>query len=143
MVTIGDAARRSGVGIELIRYYERTGVVAGPARSQAGRRQYCADEIHVLRFIRRCRDLGFSLPEAKSLLGIASSTDLACGDAQRVGERHLKSIRQKISDLHQMEAAMVQLMQPCKAGQHECSMLETLLDGAESDWPPQDKCLNI
>lgn len=143
MVTIGEAARRSGVGIELIRYYERTGVVTGPERSQAGRRQYCAAEVHVLRFIRRCRDLGFSLAEAKSLLGIASSEQLACGDAQSVGQRHLESIRQKITDLQQMEAALVQLMLPCKAGQQDCSMLDTLLEGPESDWPPQDRCLNI
>lgn len=143
MVTIGEAARRSGVGIELIRYYERTGVVAGPERSPAGRRHYNADEIHALRFIRRCRDLGFSLAEAKSLLGIASSKEQTCGDAQSVGQNHLQSIRQKITDLQQMETALVQLMLPCKAGQQECSMLETLLEGSESDWPPQDRCLNI
>ncbi|OUS34178.1 hypothetical protein A9Q94_17205 [Rhodobacterales bacterium 56_14_T64] len=143
MVTIGEAARRSGVGIELIRYYERTGVVAGPERSPAGRRQYNADEIHALRFIRRCRDLGFSLAEAKSLLGLASSTGLACGEAQSVGQHHLKGIQKKICDLQQMEAAMVQLMRPCHSGQQDCSMLETLLQGSESDWPPQDRCLNI
>ena len=143
MVTIGEAARRSGVGIELIRYYERTGVVAGPERSPAGRRQYSADEIHALRFIRRCRDLGFSLAEAKSLLGIVSSEELTCGDAQSVGQNHLEGIRKKICALQQMETAMVQLMRPCRPGQQECSMLETLLEGSESDWPPQDRCLNI
>lgn len=139
MVTIGEAARRSGVGIELIRYYERTGVVAGPDRSPAGRREYQVGEIHVLRFIRRCRDLGFSLAEAKSLLGIASSDHLACEDAQRLGQRHLKSIRQKISDLEQMETALEQLMLPCQAGQQDCSMLDTLLEGSESDWPLYDR----
>lgn len=143
MITIGEAARRSGVGIELIRYYERTGVVAGPERSPAGRRQYSADEIHALRFIRRCRDLGFSLAEAKSLLGIATSEELACGDAQSVGQLHLEGIRQMIIDLQQMETALVQLLLPCKAGQQRCSMLDTLLEGPESDWPPQDRCLNI
>nr|WP_240931859.1 MerR family DNA-binding protein [Sedimentitalea sp. CY04] len=139
VVTIGEAARRSGVGIELIRYYERTGVVAGPERSQSGRRQYQSVEIHALRFIRRCRDLGFSLAEAKSLLGLASSERLACADAQSLGQHHLENIRTKISDLQQMETAMVQLMRPCDAGKQECSMLDTLLEGPESEWPPQDK----
>jgi len=133
LVTIGEAARRSGVGIETIRYYERTGVVIAPARSPAGRRQYNAGEIHVLRFIRRCRDLGFSLPEAKSLLDIASSADLTCVDAQMVGQRHLQAIKDKICDLKQMQHSLEQLMEPCHPGQQDCSMLVTLLEASKMD----------
>ena len=139
MVTIGEAARRSGVGIETIRYYERTKVVEAPSRSPAGRRLYSADEIHVLRFIRRCRDLGFSLSEAKSLLGIASSTELTCADAQVVGQRHLQAIRQKICDLRQMQHSLELLMQPCQPGQRDCAMLVTLLETSKMAWAQSHK----
>ena len=134
MVTIGEAARRSGVGIEAIRYYERTGVVVGPARSQAGRRLYSADEINALRFIRRCRDLGFSLPDAKALLGIVRAPDFACDDALAVGLRQLRVIQQKICDLQQMQVALEKLMVPCRAGEQECAMLTTLFEASKRDW---------
>lgn len=59
MIAIGEASRRSGVSIETIRYYERAGIISKPCRTESGRRSYCEAEIAELRFIRRCRDLGF------------------------------------------------------------------------------------
>ena len=132
MYPIGIAARRSGVGIEAIRYYEREGIVPAAARGSNGRRVYDDDGIARLRFIRRCRDLGFSIQQVRTLLSLSLSEVNKCTDASRVGILHLDDVRQKIADLQSLESALVELLVNCDHGQAHCPMLLQLFED-----PPQ------
>jgi len=93
MLPIGEAAKQSGVTIETIRYYEREGVVPPPGRSASGRRLYDVAGIARLRFIKRCRDLGFSVPVTKTLLELSRENDAACSEVKAVAERHRAEVR--------------------------------------------------
>ena len=123
---IGEAARRSGVIIETIRYYEREGIVPVAARSANGRRCYDTKAVARLRFVKRCRDLGFSISEVKALMSLASDDSANCTKVQRIGEGHLGDVRGKIADLQRLEKALVELLSHCDAGRTDCPMLREL-----------------
>lgn len=131
MYAIGETSRRSGVAVETIRYYEREGIVARPARSRSGHRRYGADAIARLRFVKRCRELGFAIPDIRLLLDLSGEPDGACGEVAALGQRHLDAVRGKIADLGRMEAALNELVASCAAGKARCPMLETLRCGPE------------
>ena len=126
MIAIGEAARQSGVPIETIRYYEREGVVPAPRRAANGRRVYSEKEVGRLRFIKRCRDLGFSITEAKGLLSLSEGENDNCATVKDIGTAHLSAVRSKIAELKALEAALEQLTANCKAGSVSCQMLEAL-----------------
>lgn len=126
MFAIGEASRQSGVGIETIRYYERKGIVPKPERTAAGRRVYSAAGITRLRFIRRCRDHGFSIADSRRLMALTNDNDTACSKALEVGERQLVKVRLKIAELQQLEAALEELAANCADGRVDCPMLEVL-----------------
>ncbi len=126
MVAIGEAARRSGVGIETIRYYEREGIVPSPPRASNGRRDYPDALIANLRFIKRCRDLGFPLREAKGLLALSQGDQVNCQDVQNIGHAQLGEVRTKIGELKLLEAALVELTSNCENGSTSCPMLDRL-----------------
>lgn len=128
MYAIGVAAQRSGVGIEAIRYYEREGVIPAAARASNGRRMYDDASIARLLFVRRCRDLGFSIQEVKALLSLSLSKANNCRDASRIGKLHLDEVRGKIADLKMLEAALVELLGNCADGKAHCPMLLQLFE---------------
>ncbi|MEQ8444164.1 MAG: MerR family DNA-binding protein [Alphaproteobacteria bacterium] len=128
MVPVGMAAKRSGVGIEAIRYYEREGIVPAAKRAANGRRLYDAAAITRLRFVRRCRDLGFSIDQVRVLLSLSSASTRNCDDASRVGKTHLDDVRAKIADLQQLEMALCELLANCAGGQAHCPMLQRLFE---------------
>jgi MerR family mercuric resistance operon transcriptional regulator len=129
MFAISEAARRSGVTIETIRYYERERVIEPAPRNASGRRVYREDDISRLRFIRNCRDLGFSIADIRSLQSLASKTEDACGSAKIVGIQHLENVRRKISDLKRLEKALDELVSNCSSRNSRCAMLEKLMFG--------------
>jgi MerR family mercuric resistance operon transcriptional regulator len=126
MYPIGEAARRSGVAIETIRYYEREGVVPLPDRAASGRRLYDKAGIARLRFVKRCRDLGFSIEDVRALLALSKPDSKACSDVKRIGERHLHDVRDKIADLTRLEAALTELVAECEQGKRQCPVLRQL-----------------
>lgn len=126
MYAIGEASRQCGVPIETIRYYEREGVVPKPHRASNGRRIYSEHEIGRLRFIRQCRDLGFQIADAKTLMALSEGSNSDCADVEQIGTTHLANIREKISELKRMEAALAELIANCKSGSTQCPMLEQL-----------------
>jgi MerR family mercuric resistance operon transcriptional regulator len=126
MATIGEAARDSGLKIETIRYYERVGIVRTPSRSDGGRRIFSTDDVAVLIFVKRCRDLGFPLSTIKVMLGLRDTTNHQCEEVQAIAERHIQNVRKKISDLQQLERAMVKLVSECKKGGTDCPALKKL-----------------
>jgi len=125
---IGEASKRSGVSVETIRYYEREGITAKPGRAANGRRLYNEAEISELAFIKRCRDLGFSLPDVRALRSLSGNVEGACAEVSTLGKRHLSEVRSKISDLRKIETALEELVASCESGEAKCAMLEELLE---------------
>ena len=126
MQTIGEAAKLSGVNIETIRYYEREGIVPAADRSANGRRLYDVAAIARLRFIRRCRDLGFPISDVRTLLDLSDNASRQCDDVRAISERHLSDVRERIADLQELEAALSELVQCCVDAQSECPTLKQL-----------------
>lgn len=132
MVAIGEASRRSGVPIETIRYYEREGIISPAGRTPSGRRTYSGAEIAELCFIKRCRDLGFSLSDAVALHGLALKPTGACETVEQLGRTHLLNVQTKIAELRRLETALAELVSNCAKGQRDCPMLDELRTGAET-----------
>lgn len=126
MFEIGTAADRSGVSIEAIRYYEREGIIPKPARAANGRRVYTMAEIARLRLLKTCRELGFSLPDAKSMVEMSEAAHSDCQAVYRMSEKQLAQTRHRIAELQKLEAALNELMENCSAGRTDCPMLAEL-----------------
>lgn len=127
MFTIGKASEQSGVNIETIRYYEREGIVPKPGRSAGGRRLYSPDEIARLRFVRRCRDLGFPIAIIQTFLSLTAQNDRSCGEVKTLAEAHLGEINAKIENLVRLRDALLSLSATCDGGTVVCPMLEALM----------------
>ena len=127
---IGQAAEASGVSAKMIRHYEENGFVPKAGRTVAGYRIYRENEVHMLRFIRRARDLGFSLKEIKELLGLWNNRRRASGDVKKLVQRHMKELDQKIEELRAMRRTLMNLAQHCH-GDHrpDCPILDDLSGG--------------
>lgn len=123
---IGKASQLSGVGIETIRYYEREGITPKPDRTAAGRRDYDTQSVARLRFVKRCRELGFSIADIKILLNLSHSDSKTCEEAGAIGVSNLDLVRSKIADLKRMETALTELVASCHKGQKDCPMLQEL-----------------
>ncbi len=93
MFAIGEASRQSGVGIDTIRYYEREGIVPKPERASNNRRMYSAHDVGRLRFLRKCRDMGFSLAVAKVLLNLSEGDSEDCQSVKELAELHISNVR--------------------------------------------------
>lgn len=126
MTAIGEAARRSGVHIETIRYYEREGIVPAPGRTPGGRRFYTDTDIGLLIFVRRCRDLGFSITDIRALQSLRDASDAQCGEVETIAFHHLQGVRDRISDLKRLEASLASLVAECGDGRVECPALREL-----------------
>lgn len=133
MFTIGKASEQSGVNIETIRYYEREGVVPKPGRSAGGRRLYSSDEIAKLRFVRRCRDLGFPISIIQTFLSLTAQCDRSCGEAKTIAENHLGEIDAKIENLVRLREALLSLSKNCDDGTAACPMLDALMKDGFGD----------
>jgi len=118
----------SGVNIETIRYYEKRGLVVRADRSASGRRLYSKALIAELRFVRRCREIGFSMKDIEEILASAGSGDHECQHVLSVGRRHLTTVREKIENLRKIEADLKSLLGMCgDNGSCSCPMLDVLL----------------
>ncbi|MCG7522348.1 MerR family transcriptional regulator [Ruegeria sp. Ofav3-42] len=126
MIAIGEASRQSGVGIETIRYYEREGIVPKPERASNNRRLYSQRDVGRLRFLRKCRDLGFPLADAKTLLDLSEGSGADCQTVKELAERHVSNVRGKIKELIRLEAALNELTANCDSGNISCPMLSQL-----------------
>lgn len=108
-LTIGQVARRAGFGIETVRFYERKGLIDEPPRRTSGYRQYPASVISRLRFIKRAKDLGFSLREIKELLSLRVEPTTTCSDIQKRAEAKIADIEGKIRSLKRMKEVLTRL----------------------------------
>ena len=122
---IGKLAAETGVNIETIRYYERVELLSAPARTDGGHRVYNAYHVQRLTFIRRSRELGFSLDDIRMLLALSDGRrDCA---AKELTMRHLADVRGKISSLRRLERALKGMTEACKPGyQNSCPIFDAL-----------------
>ena len=124
---IGALSKRTEVNIETIRYYERIGLMPAPPRSDGGQRVYDDEHVKRLAFIRRNRQLGFSLGDIRALLAVVGKDEYGCDAVRDLIVAHLVNIRQKIADLRQMERALKDMAAQCDSGRvPDCPILETL-----------------
>ena len=127
-LTIGEVARRAAVGIETVRFYERRGLLEEPARKESGFRQYQEEVVDRLRFIRRAKELGFSLKEIAELIALRLDPATTCGDIKQRAAAKIADIEAKIEDLQRIKKALRKLTAACKGRgpATECSILEAL-----------------
>jgi MerR family mercuric resistance operon transcriptional regulator len=127
-LTIGQVARSAGVGIETVRFYEREGLLQEPARKESGYRQYENDVVARLRFIRRAKELGFSLKEIKELLVLRVDPATSCAEVRKRAESKISDVEEKIEDLQRIKQALKKLTTACsgRGPIGECPILEAL-----------------
>jgi len=125
---IGHVAKESGIGIETIRFYERNGLIEEPPRRESGYREYSQEIIPRLRFIKRAKELGFSLREIGEILSMRSRGHARCKDVKVHAEQKLSDIESKIRDLKKMRKAILSLKGRCSdaASLKECPILHSL-----------------
>jgi MerR family transcriptional regulator, mercuric resistance operon regulatory protein len=123
----GELAKRTGCNAETIRYYEKIDLMPEPRRSASGYRQY--DETHEqrLRFVMRGRELGFVIEDLKSLLSLVDRNAVSCGEVEKLAKVHLRSVRERIDDLKQMERVLNDTVRSCSGKDvPECALIDTL-----------------
>ncbi len=124
-------AERTGVHIETVRYYERIGLLPAPPRSEGGHRIYDEDLLRRLNFIRRSRELGFTLDEVRGLLLLVDGGDYTCGEVEVLTIAHLGKVRRKLADLKRMEKVLREMIARCEGGEvPECPVIEALFRGS-------------
>jgi MerR family mercuric resistance operon transcriptional regulator len=125
-IQIGELSRRTGCNIETIRYYERIGLMPAPPRR--GRyRSYGGDDVGRLGFVRRARELGFTLDDVRALQGLVADGQAACADVRTLAASHLQDVRSRLADLQRMERVLAASVRACDAGQNPgCPLIQAL-----------------
>lgn len=127
---IGIAASRSGVSAKMVRHYESLGLLPAIDRTEAGYRRYTEREVHTLRFIRRARDLGFSMVEIAELLRLWQDRERTSAGVRRIAQRHVEDLERKIAELTAMRRTLERLVDCCHGdGRPECPILDELEGG--------------
>lgn len=131
MLTIGAVAKRTGLKIPTIRFYEQEGLVAAPPRTESGRRLYADSAVRRLGFIRHARSLGFDLDDIRSLLDLADHPERPCDGADQIATKNLTAVRQRLEQLRALEVELIRMIDACGGGQAgECRIIESLGDHA-------------
>ena len=129
LVTIGQLSKQTGVNAETIRYYEKISLLPPPARTQAGYRQYGESHVQQLLFIRRGRDLGFSVDAIRALLTLAKRPDLSCANVDLLVVNHLAEVEKKIDDLIGLRDELRQMINCCGRVVAECRVMDSIASG--------------
>ena len=127
-LTIGEIAKRADVGVETIRFYEREGLLVRPPRTRSGYRQYSPDAVRRVRFIRRAKELGFTLKEIGELLSLRVDTVRSCADVRAMARAKVADIDKKVSELTRIAEVLNRLAQACRGRgpTSECPILDML-----------------
>ena len=130
-MNIGQAAKHSGLSAKMIRYYESIGLLKPAHRSDSGYRLYSDDDLHTLAFIKRSRDLGFSLDEVGKLLALWQDRQRASSDVKALARQHIDELNQKIVELTSLRDTLQELVDTCQ-GDHrpDCPILKGLASGS-------------
>ena len=132
LFNIGQAAEASGVSAKMIRHYEENGFIPKAGRTVAGYRIYKDSDVHVLRFIRRARDLGFSLKEIKTLLGLWQSRRRESAEVKKLAMRHVTELDAKIAEMQAMRRTLLNLAEHCHGDDRpDCPILDDLAGASD------------
>ena len=125
---IGDLSRETGTKVVTIRYYEKVGLLPAPVRSTGNYRSYDLQALERLRFIRRCRDLGFSLNQIRELLELSSEEERDCGEVDAITALHLAEVERKIADLQGLAQELRRISARCSGGRtiSNCRILDEI-----------------
>ena len=124
----GELAQRSGCNIETVRFYEKRGLLPAPPRTAGGHRDYALEHLRRLTFIRRSRELGFTLEEIRGLLGLVDGGDWTCAEVRAMTLDHLGDIRGKIADLRRLAVILEDMAAQCDGGAvPECPIVDALM----------------
>ena len=126
--SIGDLSKATGTKVVSIRYYEKIGLLPAPPRTPGNYRAYDGDHMRRLRFIRRCRDLGFTLDQVRELLSLSADAEHDCANVDKITVAHLATVERKIADLHRLADELRRLSKCCKGGGRiaDCRIIEAL-----------------
>lgn len=126
-VAIGEAARRAGVSARMVRHYEGLGLLPPVARLSSGYRQYRESDVHQLRFIRRARDLGFSMEEIAQLLGLWQDKRRASSQVKHIAQAHIDNLAERIAAMQAMQRSLEKLVSCCHGDERpDCPILDDL-----------------
>jgi MerR family transcriptional regulator, mercuric resistance operon regulatory protein len=126
-LTIGRFAAAAGVNFETVRYYERIGLMPPPARTASGHRAYEAAHVRRLAFIRRARELGFSIEDIRALLALADPSRVSCSEVREIARTHLVEVRAKLADLARLEGILAATIAQCSGDPApSCPVLDML-----------------
>ena len=129
-LSIGELARRTGVNIETIRYFEKVGLLDEPDRTEGGHRVFAEQHVRALSFIKRARELGFTPDEVRALLELGGPGKACCDEVQEIALHHLEQVRRKMADLARLERLLASTVDRCSGGHvPECPVID-MLDGA-------------
>jgi MerR family copper efflux transcriptional regulator len=126
-VNIGTAAKQSGVSAKMVRHYESLGLLPRVARTDSGYRQYSEAEVHVLRFIKRSRDLGFSMAEIAELVSLWNNRRRASASVKRIAQKHSDELTLRIDEMQAMQRTLKHLIHCCHGDDRpDCPILDDL-----------------
>jgi MerR family copper efflux transcriptional regulator len=127
-LTIGGVAKGDEVGVETVRFYEREGLIPEPPRRRSGYRQYPADTVRRVRFIRRAKELGFTLKEISELLSLRVDPRTTCAEVRALARTKIEDVDQRIHELERMKAVLERLARACRGTgpTSECPILDAL-----------------
>lgn len=127
--SIGQLARQAGCKVETVHYYEKTGLMPEPPRTEGGHRCYALGHVKRLNFIRRSRELGFSIEQIRELLRFIDEPDHYCGEIKAMAMQKAREAQQKINDLERLKAGLNQMVAQCKGegySMDDCPIIEAL-----------------
>ena len=126
-LSIGDLARRTGVHIETIRYFEKVGMLDTPDRTAGGHRVFDDGHLRTLKFIKRARELGFPPKEVRTLLDLGGPAEACCDEVREIAVHHLEEVRSKIDDLTRLERHLTATVERCSGGHvPDCAVIDML-----------------
>ena len=126
-VNIGEAARLSGVSAKMVRHYESLGLLPRVARTDSGYRQYSEADVHTLRFIKRARDLGFSMEEIGELVGLWQNRRRASANVRRIAQKHADDLAKRIAAMQAMQRTLGHLIHCCQGDSRpDCPIIDEL-----------------
>ncbi|WP_341916033.1 Cu(I)-responsive transcriptional regulator [Polaromonas sp. YR568] len=138
-MNIGEAARQSGVSAKMVRHYESLGLLPQVHRSDSGYRQYSDAEVHTLRFIKRSRELGFSMPEIAELVSLWQNRRRASENVRRIAQKHADDLAQRIAAMQAMQKTLGHLIHCCQGNDRpDCPILDDLAGAAPGPVPQRN-----
>lgn len=126
---IGELSKQTKCKIETIRYYEKIGLMYEPARTEGGYRLYSDEQLKRLVFIRRSRELGFTIEQIRALLALVDGEKVSCADVNEIAKRHIRDIKQKIQDLKKLEKSLSHIASQCSGETvPDCPIIDALFE---------------